>query len=84
MVLAVDRMGDNDIVLTGSKDHYIKVRSWKVKVNGGHQAVIMVLAVDRMGDNDIVLMGSKDHYIKLKSQEVKVIWVKVTASQGLW
>ena len=32
MVLAVDRMGDNDIVLTGSKDHYIKVRS---QVKGG-------------------------------------------------
>ena len=35
MVLAVDRMGDNDIVLTGSKDHYIKVRSWEVKVTEG-------------------------------------------------
>ena len=35
MVLAVDRMGDNDIVLTGSKDHYIKVKSQEVKVTAG-------------------------------------------------
>ena len=37
MVLVVNRIGDDGIVLTGSKDHYIKVRSQvKVTVVQGH------------------------------------------------
>ena len=41
MVIGVDQSDDKDIVITGSKDHYIKVRAVG-KLSGGHQAAIMV------------------------------------------
>ena len=58
MVIGVDQSDDKDIVITGSKDHYIKVRTVG-KLSGGHQAAIMVIGVDQSDDKDIVI-----HWIK--------------------
>ena len=53
-------------MITGSKDHYIKVRTVG-KLSGGPQAAIMVIDVDQSDDKDIVITGSKDHYIKVRA-----------------
>ena len=66
MVIGADQSDDKDIVITGSKDHYIKVRTVG-KLSGGHQAAIMVIGVDHSDDKDIVITGSKDHYIKVRT-----------------
>ena len=54
MVIGVDQSCDKDIVITGSKDHYIKVRTVG-KLSGGHKAAIMVIGIDQSDDKDIVI-----------------------------
>ncbi|KAK3103464.1 hypothetical protein FSP39_019440 [Pinctada imbricata] len=79
MVLAVDRAGENDIVLTGSKDHYIKmfevleeragVLTPKYNLEPPHYDGIQSMAIQ----GDMLFSGSRDTCIKkwdLSSQQL--------------
>ena len=59
MVLGVEQHEDKDVVVTGSKDHYIKVHDYIYRISNDHYTNIQ----------DYVYRLSKDHYVKVQDYD---------------